>query len=61
MDVWKSPTETCLGRLSYHSTKRFFSYFTLLYKYFMNFANENVVLFYIYFPSRLLLIHSCLA
>ena len=36
-------------------------YFTLLYKYFMNFANENVVLFYIYFPSRLLLIHSGLA
>ena len=38
-----------------------FSYFTLLFKYFMNFVNENVVLFYIYFPSRLLLIHSGLA
>ena len=36
-------------------------YFTLLYKYFMNFASENVVLLYIYFPSRLLLIHSGLA
>ena len=32
--------------------------FTLLYKYFMNFANENVVLFYIYFPSQSLLIRS---